>query len=735
MQTVEHSAPTAVPLARAVPQVSGPPRHQTVETIVAGCVNSQVGEDGVCVLTFDRPQSSANIFDRGTLEELNDQLDLIITNPRINGLIINSAKDSIFIAGADIHSFISTTGADELREMVELGQMAFNCIASMPFPTVAAIHGAALGGGLEIALACDYRVASPERATRLGLPETQLGILPAWGGATRLPHLVGLPRALDLILAGKVLNAQGARRIGLVDDLVARSRLLEIARKKIHEGKPHRSPHRLTNNLLVATVLAARLRPQLLKKTRGHYPAVIQALAVVTKGVASSVRHSLEREEEALLELAQTETSRNLVRVLLLQERARKRDHPGGDLARTVKPVLRTAVVGAGIMGAGIAQWLCARELPVILRDINGEQVAKGMSLIARLLEDAVQRRALSRIESRDAWDRVLPAPNEVPLHRVDVIIEAAVEKMDLKKDIFARLAEITGPDTILATNTSALSVSEIAAATRAPERVIGLHFFNPVHRMQLVEVVVGKHTHPDVVRRALKFTQQIGKLPVVVRDSPGFLVNRVLMPYLIEAGHLFEHGARPVDIDEAMLDFGMPMGPLRLIDEVGVDVCRHVAQNFAGAFGERVAVPPVLERLLEAGWLGCKSGRGFYVHRPKGGEAKVNAGINQFRQDASAGALTRSELQQRLVLLLVNETARCLEESVVAEAADSDFGMIMGTGFAPFRGGPLRYADSTGIQTVVDAMRRLAEAGEPRFAPCPLLEAMAAEGRRFYED
>jgi len=331
--------------------------------------------------------------------------------------------------------------------------------------------------------------------------------------------------------------------------------------------------------------------------------------------------------------------------------------------------------------------------------------------------------------------DRVSPAASEVPLKKADLIIEAAVEKMDLKKDIFRRLDEMAGPSSILATNTSALSISEIAAATKHPDRVVGLHFFNPVHRMQLVEVVVGHDTRPDVVERSVRFAQQIGKLPVVVKDSPGFLVNRILMPYLIEAGHLFEYGARVEDIDEAMLDFGMPMGPLRLIDEVGVDVAHHVAETIAARFSPRLVAPPVLHEMLETGLLGRKNGRGFYVHTKGNKEPDVNPGIDTFQRGALAATLSRAELQSRMVLLMINEAARCLEEGIVAGPADVDFGMIMGTGFAPFLGGPLRFADYVGVSQLVEEMDKLATTDAPRFGPCALLQTMAAKGKSFYEE
>ncbi|MDB6032846.1 MAG: fatty-acid oxidation protein subunit alpha, partial [Verrucomicrobiales bacterium] len=587
----------------------------------AGMIRREVGEDGICVLTFDRPGSSANIFDRGTLEELNDHLNFLDRSSGIKGVVVTSAKPSIFIAGADLHALGQLKGAEQLGEYIRLGQGVFSRLEALGIPTVAAIHGACVGGGYEICLACNYRIASPEKATKIGLPETQLGIVPAWGGSTRLPRLIGLPKALDVILAGKTLAAKQALRYGMVDELVPKEYLVERARKLIlSRGKrlskrPITLAKATTNNALVGGILKKRLLPKLLLKTGGHYPAIPKALQVVTEGIGLSRRKSMDLEFKAILELADTETCRNLMRIFLLQERARKISGVPGNEAVKVKPVKQAAVIGAGVMGSGIAQWTSAREISVILKDINAGFVGKGMANISRLYDQGVKKHSFTKVEARAGMDRIHPTATDVPLKNVDMVIEAAVEKMNLKKEVFRKLDELAGPETILATNTSALSVSELAESTAHPDRVVGIHFFNPVHKMQLVEVIVGRQTSPEVVRRAVKFVQQIGKLPVVVQDSPGFLVNRILMPYLLEAGNLFEAGARVEDIDEAMLEFGMPMGPLRLIDEVGVDVSEHVADTLANHFKPRMQVPEVLGKMMKAGWLGRKSKKGFYEH------------------------------------------------------------------------------------------------------------------------
>jgi 3-hydroxyacyl-CoA dehydrogenase/enoyl-CoA hydratase/3-hydroxybutyryl-CoA epimerase len=686
-------------------------------------------DDRIGVLTFDRSGSSANIFDRATLEELRQELDFIAANPaQFIGLILVSAKRSIFIAGLDLKSIGESMPHEEIRQIIETGQNLISRVAALPIPTVAAIHGAAMGGGCEICLACDYRVASPDRATKIGLPETKLGLLPAWGGATRLPRLIGLPKALDFILAGKTASAQTALRLGIVDGLAPAGRLIEAAAQKILRGKPRRSGHPLLNNRLVAAAIATRLRKQLEKKTRGHYPAVLKAFEVMTRGIYRSIPDSLALERDGVLELVQTQACRNLIRMFFLQEHARK----FAVIAGETKPVSRAAVIGAGVMGAGIAQWLSSRQLPVILRDVNTEQVAKGMATIAKTYRDGIKRHIFTPLEGRAGLDRIFPAPGEVPLRHVDLVIEAAVENLEVKKKIFLRLDELAGDETILATNTSALPVSELAAATRRPERVVGLHFFNPVHRMQLVEIIAARQTAPEVLQRAVKCAQTIGKLPVVVKDSPGFLVNRILMPYLIEAGNLFEGGADVAALDEAMLDFGMPMGPMRLMDEVGLDVSLHVAKFLAAKFSDRMSVPAVLDKMIEAKLLGCKNRSGFYRHNAAG-QPSLNPQVSTFVTNTNARGLPREELQERMVFLMVNEAARCLEEQIVAGPAEIDFAMIMGTGFAPFLGGPLRYADSLGLEKVTGAMDALVDRGAVHFEPCALLRNLAAGGKTFY--
>ena len=743
-------------------------------------------DDGTCVLTFDRPDSSANVFDAATLAELDAEIDrLAKPETQATGLILTSAKAAIFVAGADLRA-VQTMSAEQMTAFIALGQTVFSKIAALPFPSVAAVHGAAVGGGYEVCLACDWRVASPDPSTKLGLPETKLGLIPAWGGCTRLPRLLSVPRALDIILGGKTPSAREALKLGLIDDIAPREHLLSAARAWLKRGKhPRTFAHSATVNAVVDAFIAPQARHAVMAKTHGHYPAVQKALEVVLKGSSSSDEaDSLQREREGITELVALDSTKNLLRLFFLQERAKKITAPAaittpipghpersaGSSAteaqskdpaqspaappaeprgpstalhstqddsgkkRAGKSVSRTAVIGAGVMGSGIAQWISSRGVRVILRDVDAARVAAGMGNVAGLYAAGLRQRTFTERGARAGRDRVSPAPTEVPLRHVDIVIEAAVEKMDVKKAIFRRLDELVGDDAILATNTSALSITELAAATKHPRRVVGLHFFNPVHKMQLVEVVVGRDTAPEIAQRALRFAQQIGKLPVLVKDSPGFLVNRILIPYMIEAGALFWNGASVKDIDAAMRDFGMPMGPLRLIDEVGADIAFDVAATLAAAFQNRLHVPDVLPAMVSAGLLGRKAGKGFYRYG-KSGEAKPNKDAAALRPPRLPNPPSRDELEKRLVLLMVNEAARCLEEGIVGTPGDVDFAMVMGTGFAPFRGGPLRWSDSEGTAKIVGELARLAEVAGPHYAPCARLRDMAKAGKCFYEN
>jgi 3-hydroxyacyl-CoA dehydrogenase / enoyl-CoA hydratase / 3-hydroxybutyryl-CoA epimerase len=699
-------------------------------------IQREVSDTGIAILTFDRPDSTANIFDQQTLDEIEEHLGFLESEKSLKGLIIRSAKSKIFIAGADLNTFTQNLSAERIAVAIERGQKAFDRIAGLPYPTVAAIHGIAVGGGFEISLACDYRIASSDSVTKVGLPETNLGILPAWGGSTRLPKLIGLPNALEAIMNGRQYPAEQARKLGMIDSIVHREQLTTVATNLIHRsaGKKRSLKLHISNQTPLSKVVKAQAEKKALTKTRGHYPAPLKALEVAYTSLSVSHEQSLANEKNNFIELALSETAQNLIGLFFLQERAKKLKLPnelGSVPATPVKEVNRGLVVGAGLMGAGIAQFLSSRGIRVILKDVGPAPLGKGMQAIAKIYQDAVKRHLFSETDARNAFDRVLPIYEELPLRDIDLVIEAAIEKLDLKQQIFADLETKVSSNLVLASNTSALPIDAISASLLHPERVVGIHFFNPVHRMQLVEIVRGTKTDAATLNTAIRFVKQIGKLPVLVRDSPGFLVNRILLPYLGEAVRLFAEGHRVESIDRVMLDFGMPMGPLRLTDEVGLDVAEHVAKELEGRVKHLAASNDTLSKMIGKGWLGRKSGKGFYEYA-SGGDEKVNAQLSDL-QPATPAAENEGDLRDRLVLSMVNEAARTIEEKVVEAPEDVDFGMIMGTGWAPFRGGPLRFADHLGIATVVSRLNNLRDRVAPYFQPCSLLSDMANRGASFY--
>ncbi len=691
------------------------------------------GADGIALLTFDRPDSSANIFDVPTLEELDSHLAALEARSDLKGVVLLSAKPKIFVAGADLNSFAKNLAPEALGAVVDLGHRVFTRLERLPVPSVAAINGVCVGGGCEVTLACDWRVASLDKSTKIGLPETQLGILPAWGGSVRLPRLIGLPAALGLILAGKQLVAQQAQKAGLVDDIAHPEYLLAAAKKFIAKGKrPPPAPKGLMNSALLRPIVAMKARKDVLAKTRGHYPAPLKALEVCVTALGRPLEAGLALERAAFLELVQTPECRNLMRIFFLQERAKKLKASDADGAG--RKVARVAVIGAGIMGSGIAQWTAARGYPVLMKDVAPDALAKGLKAAEKIFRDGVKRRAFTAAEATTGLDRIRPVHTDITLAGVDLVIEAAVEKLELKQKIFQQLETRAGPQTVLATNTSALSIDAIAGGLADPGRVVGIHFFNPVHRMQLVEIVRGPRTSPAALDTALQFVKAIGKLPVLVKDSPGFLVNRILLPYMVESVRLFQEGCGVEQIDRLMLDFGMPMGPLRLSDEVGLDVAQHVAADLQSRLPRPVPIDDTLVRMMTKGWLGRKSGTGFYVFPSKKGARETPNGQLAFLQTAGKGRTQdAATLTDRMVLVMVNEAARVLEEGVAGAPEDVDFGMIFGTGWAPFRGGPLHHADTLGVAEIVGRLEKLAAEVAPYFAPCDQLKEMARARRSFY--
>ncbi len=703
--------------------------------VSAPMIRRETSDDHICVLTFDRPDSGANIFDAATLDELNEQLDGVEKDASLRGLILASAKKSIFVAGADLKTLLQGAKTDGMREFIERGQQVFNRLANLRIPTVAAIHGASAGGGYEVALACDYRVASDAPATRIGLPETTLGLIPAWGGCTRLPRLIGASDAAAVILKGKLYSAQEAFKLGLVDDVAPQDQLLDSARQMLRTEK----------RKMVGSSRRDDRTPQrgVPNRVAGNR-ALECAGEIISKTLSISPDESLRLELEGIVDLGKTESTQNLIRNFFLAEKYKK-----GTSRMASEKVVHAAVIGAGVMGSGIAQWLSSRGVTVILRDVARQQIDRGLANIEKIYADAVKRGLMPEEKAKQGRARICGSTAPMELRDVQFVIEAASEKMEIKKEVFRELAMEAGPKSIIATNTSALPVSELADMTVSPEHVIGLHFFNPVSRMKLVEVVIAKQTSDETRDRSLAFVRQIGKVPVIVRDSPGFLVNRVLFPYLLDAAELFESGVDAERIDRALVEWGMPMGPLRLIDEIGVDISIDIGNTLEKTYGQRDHVPTVLLWLRDQQMLGRKTGAGFYKYEGKmqtpnesraqwrvvaGGGDPGRGESSTKSQPASSPPATADDIALRLVLLMVNEAARCVEDRVVESPEDADYGMILGTGFAPVRGGPLRFAEHLGVGKVCEELERLAQT-EEKFAPCKILKRHARDGTKFYEE
>jgi 3-hydroxyacyl-CoA dehydrogenase / enoyl-CoA hydratase / 3-hydroxybutyryl-CoA epimerase len=694
--------------------------------------------DGVAWLVFDRPDSKVNLLTSGVMARLDTLLGEIEAQAAagLRGVIIRSGKSATFIAGADVSEIGAVRTEEEGYAASREGQRIFRRLEVLAIPTVVAIDGICLGGGTELALACDYRIASDRPETRIGLPEIRLGILPGFGGTTRLPRLIGLSGALPLILSGQPVRASKARRIGLVDEAVHPSLLLERAEAAVAAGaRPIRRKKPLALRLIDDTspgraIAFSRARKQVLKETRGHYPAPLLALQTLRRSVRAPLERAFENEARALGKLIASDVCRNLIHVFTLMEGAKK-----APPATTRPAIERVAVLGAGVMGGGIAQLLAYRDVPVRLKDINAAAISKGLQHAAELFRKSVTRGRMTRREAQHHMDAIAPTLDFSGFGQVDLVIEAIVERMDVKKRALREVEDHVGSDCVIASNTSSLSITEMQEGLLRPANVCGMHFFNPVHRMPLVEVIRGAQTGPDAIAAVHALARRLDKTPVIVNDGPGFLVNRVLSPYLNEAGFLLEEGASIESIDKALLEFGMPMGPLRLLDEIGLDVARHAAAAMYAGLGERMRPSAALAALEGTSLLGRKGGRGFYTY-----DGEKTGGVNSeiYGYLAPAVPAERSEvagedIRTRSVVAMINEAARVIEDGIAESAGDVDLGMITGTGFPPFRGGLLRYADKVGMTTILEHLEKLAAVSGPRFEPASLIREYAGAGRGFY--
>lgn len=712
-------------------------------------------ENGVAVLWMNDADEPVNTLKRELIQEFEDILGSIEVDRELKVLVFASGKPDSFVAGADLDMLLEIREARDGQVLSEASQRVQRRIAALKPATVAAIHGACLGGGLELAMAFDGRVASDHAKTRLGLPEVQLGLLPGGGGTQRLPALVGIERALDLLLTGRQVSAGHARRMGLVDECVHEDILIEaaiqtgwrLAGQRRDTGGWHRlrsclAPRPLRNWALAGNPLGRgfvfdQARKRSLRKTRGNYPAPEKILEAVKTGLESGLSRGESAEAAAFGELVVTPEARQLIRLFFASNRLKK-DTGVGDADVQPEAVTKAGVLGAGFMGAGIAYVSLAKAgAAVRLKDINDANVARGLKHVRGVLDERVKRRSITPLERDQVLGRLTGTLDYSGFGNCQVVVEAVFEDLKLKQKMIAEVEQRTGDRTIFATNTSALPVTEIARDSRRPETIIGMHYFSPVEKMPLLEIVVTEKTAPWVTATCVELGKRQGKTVIVVRDGPGFYTSRILGPYINEAVYMLAEGA-PVDrIDKALRDFGYPVGPMALLDEVGIDVGQKVAHTLSDAFGERMSPAPGMDKLIDDERLGRKNQRGFYLYKDRRSREgrEVDESVYALLGTSPKPQFDLDEITRRCALQMVNEAAHCLGEGIVKSPADGDVGAVFGLGFPPFRGGPFRYIDSIGAGEIVSQLNSFADRLGERFKPAPLLVEHAESNRPLYEE
>ena len=702
---------------------------------------STQNENGIAVITFDLPGEPVNKLTAAVRVELEALLIGLRDDPATRAVVLISGKPDNFIAGADIEEFTALTSQDAAERLSFEGQETVSRVETFHKPIVAAIHGACLGGGLELALACHYRIATDHPKTQLGLPEVQLGLIPGAGGCQRLPRLIGARAALDMILAGRSERASKALRLGLVDEVVPPSILQRVAvsaaDRLARDGLPKRAGKGGLPGLLLDRTAAGRrlvyraARKQVLKRTGGHYPAPLAALETVRVGLEQGVTAGLAEEHRAFGELAVGDVSRKLVQIFFATTALKKDDGvpPGSGTPRQIR---RLGIIGSGFMGAGIAGTAVLNvEVDTRLKDADLTRVGKGLSSATRLLADRLKKRRLTRPQYERLSALLSGSSDYSGFQRADLVIEAVFEDLNVKRKVLAEVEAVVRPDAIFATNTSTIPIRQIAEEARRPERVLGMHFFSPVERMPLLEVIPTSATAPDTLITAVRFGRRMGKTVIVVADRPGFWVNRILSPYLNEAGHLLQEGVPIEVIDRTMTSFGFPVGPVALLDEVGLDVAEKAGNVMHEAFGERMKPAGALGRMLGATRLGRKNGQGFYRYR-QGHKSGVDKSVYPLLGVRPAEAHP-DLVQRRLIYAMLNEAAMACAENVVRSPRDADIGAIFGIGFPAFRGGPLRMIDDVGAGRVVETLYQLQEQFGERFRPAASLLEMSRRSGRYY--
>jgi 3-hydroxyacyl-CoA dehydrogenase/enoyl-CoA hydratase/3-hydroxybutyryl-CoA epimerase len=689
-------------------------------------------EGDLAIIWFDLPGEKVNKFSSDVMLEFAAIVDQMATATDIKRVIIASRKPGIFIAGADVSEFTKATSPEQAREYVRLGQLTFEKVRKLPQVTVAAINGACLGGGCELAISCDWRVMSDSPKAQIGLPEVKLGIIPGWGGTTKLPRLIGLPAALDIILNGKALEGKRAKKTGLVDEVVEPGILVQVAKKFADRGKRKgggRTKFYIEGNPLARSIIFGKARKAVLGQTKGHYPAPLKAIEVMEYAMGTSIERGLEREAGEVGGLIMGDVAQNLVRLFFLMEESKKDPFPAKP-----REIRYVGVLGAGVMGGGIAQAVVDKtESDVRMRDINWKAIGGGLKTAARLWKKKVERRRMTRGEMQRKLARITGTTDWSGFSRADLVIEAVVENLGIKQQVLSEFEALAKPGAVFATNTSTIPITQIAAKAKRPEDVVGMHFFNPVDRMPLVEVIRGQKTSEAAMVTVANFARKMGKTVVYCNDGPGFVVNRILGPYMNEAGFLLEEGYSMESIDKAMVDFGMPMGPLALLDEVGIDVAAKVAVILTEAFGARMQKSTVVEKLYADARHGKKNGKGLYVYE-SGKRQGPDPTVYKVLGIRSPKEADPKMVVERMLLPMINEASLILDEKIVATAAELDLAMIMGTGFPPFRGGLLRYADALGGPYILARLDELSARVGPRYRPNAPLKRLAEKDGKFYQ-
>ncbi len=712
---------------------------------MTAALTTTMREGGVAVVTFDLPGEAVNKLTRGVIDELRALMDRVDSDSSIRAVVLISGKPDLFIAGADIDGFLELRTAAEAEALSREGQEMMNRIERLRAPVVYAIHGACMGGGLEGALAAAYRIATDHPKTVLALPEVQLGLIPGAGGTQRLPRRVGLRQSLEMILQGRNVRAKKALQIGLIDELVHPSILLDVAvdrAAKLGEGKiPRERPRAvhgmgdvmLEDNALGRSVVFRKAREKTREATKGNYPAPLAAIDTIEQSYLGDRAKGFATEARLFGEMAVTDVSRQLI-FLFFAGAALKKDTGVGEANVTPRPVEKIGILGAGFMGAGIAAIAARAGTVVRLKDAEHARVAKGLKEVSSILREELKRKRITRRQLEDQLALVGGTIDYSGFAGATIIVEAVFEDLKVKQTVLAE-AEAAAAGAIFASNTSTIPIERIAVGAKHPERVLGMHFFSPVQKMPLLEVIRSKASDDESLATAVAYGKKLGKTVIVVRDSPGFYANRILAPYVNEAGLLLDEGVAIDAVDRALVEFGFPVGPITLIDEVGLDIAGKSSAVMLGAFGDRMVPAASLAKVIEAGRTGRKGGKGFYKYengKKQGVDETVYPLISSNGQRMLIGA---RDIVERCVFAMLNEAARCLEEGIIASPRDGDVGAVYGIGFPPFRGGPFRYLDTLGIPTVIRALEVLDGRFSPRFRPAGILRDMAASGSRFYPD